>query len=39
MIKGYADKHSALHSLMHDIITEYPCLMNYKDIAHELLKS
>lgn len=31
MIKGYADKHSALHSLMHDIITEYPCLMNYKD--------
>lgn len=31
MNKGYTDKRSALHSLMNDIVAEYPSLMNYKD--------
>lgn len=33
---GYADKRSALHSLMHDVATEYPFLINYED-SGELL--
>lgn len=28
---GYVDKISALHSLMHDIATEYPFIMMYRD--------
>ena len=30
-VQGYADKRSALRSLMHDIIAEYSFLMNYAD--------
>lgn len=36
MNKGYTDKRSALHSLMHDVATEYPFLINYED-SGELL--